>query len=62
MYYALPSRFGGADSNFIDTGTQVETGFIIAATIPITTDFGTENYDIWESENSGLAFVAVQVT
>jgi hypothetical protein len=62
MYYALPNRFAGIDANFIDTGTQVESGFVIAATIPITTTFGTEDYNIWESENSGLGFVALQVT
>lgn len=62
MYYVLPVRFAGINGNFIDTGTLVEAGFIIAATIPITTSFGTEVYNIWESENANLAFVSLQVT
>jgi len=62
MYYAVPVRFDGISANFIDTGTQLEVGFIIAATIPITTTFGTEDYNIWRSETAGLGFVAVKIT
>jgi hypothetical protein len=62
MYYAVPSRFSGIPGNFIDTGTNVEAGFSIVSTISITTTFGTENYNIWASDSSGLGFVAMQVT
>lgn len=61
MYYALPSRFGVLAGNFIDAQTSLPVGFTNKATVSVTTTFGTEPYDVWESDNAFLGFVAVSV-
>jgi len=62
MYYAFPNAYGGYPENFRDSATLIEAGFVVAATIMITTTFATEYFNIWESEQSALGFVGVEIT
>ena len=63
-YYCVPSSYGGAPANFVDTATGFAAGYAkIAAAVPVTNAFGvTLNYDVWESTNFGLGARNVQVT
>lgn len=61
FYYAYPSRFGGAPSNFIDAGTGVVVGMTLLATLPITTSLGDELFYVWGSNAAGLGTLQVQV-
>lgn len=61
MYYVLPTRFGGSDGDFLDAVTNVDAGFSIAATVELTTAFGTELYNVWVSDSPGLGFSSIGV-
>jgi hypothetical protein len=61
LYYSVPSRFNVDFSNFLDAQTNMLVGFSRVAQLSLTTNFGTEPYDVWASDQAYLGFVAVQV-
>lgn len=61
MYYALPSRFGIKASDFLNAATGLVIPFTLAATLPLTTGFGTENFDVWASASSLFGITTVLV-
>lgn len=62
LYYAIPSVFG--TPTFTDAATDFAAGFSMAAAgVSVTNSLGVTNgYDVWESDQSGLGAVTINVT
>lgn len=63
LFYIYPDTFGGVPANFRDANTGWEAGFSKSATVAVTNSFGvTVSYAVWESDQTGLGLVSIQIT
>jgi hypothetical protein len=62
LYYCYPDSYGGVPANFVDASTGWQAGFSKVATVTVTNAHGVAiSYAVWESDQSGLGSVSIQV-
>lgn len=61
MFYILPTRFGATASSFTNTATGMIVPFVLVEQETITTPFGTELFDVWQSVSEGVGFLSVTI-
>jgi hypothetical protein len=63
MYYCFPHAYGGAPANFVDADTGFPVGMTNVATVAVTNAHGVVvSTDVWESNQTGLGVVNVNIT